>query len=397
MTEKEIKKYILDLALEIHSNWDSPRFSTAGLIIDHFNTIPNHMLYRYRTCNENEFNVLEEKSIYLSQASNFKDKLDSAIYYDYENLTKKQKEVLVKSYFLANYCNAYIQFNGKGKKEMPHPKIVKKFIEKCYDKNFNLIQKKFDKFIKKNHNGNEFYFKSKLLELDKIFSQNGRGKELQDWLLEKEKKDAISITKERQSETFACSFTEIYNNLSMWENYANNYSGFCVGYQLEGVYTNHLANPLLRACMLQIFPMIYTDKTNVHNGYDFSIEQDNMMYNKAIGKEENFDWFWYYYMIVAMLNKKNSYSWEKEWRVVLFNLKDNKVYFPFATCIYLGKDILKSNKEKLIKIARKNNLSVYQQRLDEAKGEYFYDLIIPRISEPTEKMKKIVVAGNPLL
>ena len=63
----------------------------------------------------------------------------------------------------------------------------------------------------------------------------------------------------------------------------------------------------------------------------------------------------------------------------------------------MGKDILKLNKEKLIKIAKKNNLSVYQQRIDETKGEYFYDLIIPKISEPKEKMKEVIVAGNPLL
>lgn len=386
------------MAFDIGDNWEKPRFSTLDLIVKHFNSIPNNMLYRYRSCNENEFRVLERNSIYLSKASHFKDKLDSAIFYDFDNLSSKQKHHLVKAYTIANYCNAYVEFKDSfNKREMPHPTVVKNFVEKCYDKNFNLIQSKFDKFVIKNHGGNEDEFRKKLLELDGIFAKEGRGEQLEKWLIEKEKRAAISATKENQDETFACSFTELPDNLSMWENYANNYSGFCVGYKFEGVYMHHMANSMLRACMMQLLPMIYTDNNNVHSGYAFAMEQNEMMYNRAIGKKERFDSFWYYYMMLSMLNKNKSYDWEKEWRIVLFNLKSNIIYFPFATRIYLGKDINKENKEKLIKIARKKNLAVYQQRLDEAKGKYSYDFIIPRIDYQKGESQHVIITGNPYL
>ena len=398
MTEREIRKYILNLAFELQNNFDNPRFSTAGLIIDHFNTIPNHILYRYRPCNDNEFNVLEKHSIYLSQASNFKDKLDSAIFYDYEDLNKRQKQNLVKSYTLANYSNAYIEMRLNTKEYTPSPKLVKKFIDKCYDNDFILIEKRFKKFIVKNFNDDREKYASRFLELDSIFTKEGKGDKLRSWLIEKEKKDAIDITRERQEETFVCSFTELPFDLSMWENYADNYSGFCVGYKLEGVSINHLHSPLLRACLLHVLPVIYTDEPNLQSGYVFSLEQNEIMYEKALGNESNdFDPFWYYANILSMLYKKKFYEWEKEWRIVLSNLQNNVVFFPYAVKIFLGKNINKEDKDRLIQIAKKNNLSVYQQCLNEGKGNYEYKLIIPRIEKEKGKEKTVFIAGNPYI
>lgn len=398
MTEKEIRKYILDLSFELQNNFENPRFSTVGLILDHFNAIPNHMLYRYRPCNNDEFNVLEKNSVYLSKASGFKDKLDSAIFYDYDGLTKRQKQKLVKSYTLANYSKGYLEYELGKRKYMPSPQIVRKFINNCYDKNFYLIKRKFIKFVNKNFSTDRDKWGARLLELDAIFTEKGKGDKLRDWLISKEKNDAVDITKQRQEKTFVCSFTELPFNLSMWENYADNYSGFCVGYKLEGVYTRHLQSPLLRVCLLHILPVIYTEKTNLQSGYAFSLEQDRMMYEKALGKDNNdFDAIWYYSTVLSMLYKKKFYEWEKEWRIVLSNLQNNIVFFPYAVKLFLGKNIEKDNKDKLIQIARKNNLSVYQQCLNESKGTYEYKLIIPRIEEEKGKEKTVFIAGNPYI
>lgn len=395
MTEEEIRRHVFDLSLEIANYWDNPTFNTVGLILDHFNRIPNNMLYRYRSCNENEFIVLEKKSIYLSKASHFKDKLDCKVHFDFENISEKEKIKLVKSCMLADYSNAYIEFNDNAKCEMPIPKAVKDFINKCYDKDFNLIKKKLVKYVKRKYSYNTEYFLKKFNELDKIFTKGLRGEQLIEGIVERQKGSALKRTKQIQDESFICSFTELYSNLSMWENYADNYSGFCVGYELKGVNIDYLHNPLIRACMMQIFPAIYNDKKPKYSGYSLLIQQNEDLYKKAMNKNyKEFDYLWCYYIMIAMLYKNENYSWEKEWRIVLSNLDEQIVFFPFAIRLYLGKDIEEKNKERLMKIAKKNNLSVYQQRLDDVQGEYVYELVIPRVNFQKVEVRDSVVPAN---
>lgn len=64
---------------------------TRDDINNHIQYIPKGKLYRYRPCNENEFNTLRENSIWLSVPSNFNDDFDSILPFD-------QTEVDVKYY-----------------------------------------------------------------------------------------------------------------------------------------------------------------------------------------------------------------------------------------------------------------------------------------------------------
>ena len=55
----------------------------------------------------------------------------------------------------------------------------------------------------------------------------------------------------------------------------------------------------------------------------------------------------YYYDLLLNFNEEyyKFYEWEKEWRIVLSNLQNNIVFFPYAVKLFLGKNI-----EKIIKI-----------------------------------------------
>lgn len=395
MKENEIRKYIFDLAIDIAENYNAPRYSTLDLLLDHFNTIPNHMLYKFRACNENNFRVLESNSIYMCRASNFSDKLDSALFYDYENFSKKQKQEITKNFQISNYAQAFTELkNSQGQCFCPNSNIVKEFIRKCYDGNFNLKLRSLDKFIKR-HYIDFTLAKDTYIKLDKLLGKHGRGSELQEKIIKAEKEKAKLTSKRRQDETFVCSLTENYKNLPMWENYADNYTGFCIGYEFNGVQLNHLYDPMLRACMLHTFPMAYTYLDPIKSGYDFSMGQFRMIYDRSLGEyEKNIDVFNYFVTLSSLIYKNKDYSWEREWRIILFNLDVQEIYFPFATSIYLGRNITKKNKNRLLNIAKKLNLSVYQQQLNEEKARYDYILIYQRSAPNVGKTKTMCVAGN---
>ena len=75
-------------------------------------------------------------------------------------------------------------------------------------------------------------------------------------------------------------------------------------------------------------------------------------------------------LTVQDLTKNSKYSNEQEWRIILFGEKSGPNWFPFSTEIYMGKDISEDNKSKLLEIAEKNNLSVYQQKVELNGFEY---------------------------
>ena len=76
--------------------------------------------------------------------------------------------------------------------------------------------------------------------------------------------------------------------------------------------------------------------------------------------------------------KSLDWSYEKEWRIIKqtnLNYEDNKPDFEYITKIrpkeiYLGSQISKDNKEKLIKIGKDKNIDVYQMKIEVFSKEY---------------------------
>ena len=398
MKERKIKRYIWELSNEIDRDFDGPRLSTMFFVLNHFKDIPNQRLYKYRACNQNNFAALEKNSIYLARASEFKDVFDSKLFYNFEGLSQKQKYKLAQTLRLGEYSKAYLENHWDKIEGMFHPSIVKSFLENCYDKKFYLKEKELAKFIQKTFPDNQEEIYSDFLRLDELFARDGRGEKLFKWIVEKEKKDSIWISKEQQKETFVCSLTEDGSNASMWENYADNYSGFCIEYSFDKVGAHHIKSNLLRGCLFQLCPMIYTDKIHFMSGYDFMMDQNRRMYQESCGQQEKrFDSFDYYRIFTLLLTKKKDYEWEKEWRIVLHNLDKQIVYFPFATGIYLGKNIKAKNKDRLLEIAEKRNLNVYQQEMKTDGSDYTYTLLRKRKEENKGFEVTHIVIGNPKL
>lgn len=63
--------------------------------------------------------------------------------------------------------------------------------------------------------------------------------------------------------------------------------------------------------------------------------------------------------------KDPSYHFQKEWRITFTEeMGGNKQSFPFAKAIILGEKISIVDKEKLVEVARKKNLRVFQRKLN---------------------------------
>ena len=95
-------------------------------------------------------------------------------------------------------------------------------------------------------------------------------------------------------------------------------------------------------------------------------------------------------MFDPYLRKETLWSYEKEWRI-LFNhelllrsaIKIGEKYFlklPKPSAIYLGKRIAAENKEKIIDICKKREISLYQMEKDTRKAK-LYETEILKYSE----------------
>lgn len=161
--------------------------------------------------------------------------------------------------------------------------------------------------------------------------------------IEKEEKEQLQQMNEKmQKTTKICCFSEINDSILMWSHYANNHKGFCIEY-------NFTKEGIDRSLTEQLQPVLYQD--NLFNiGHYFHENGEKMnpfvtMYNAIV--------------------KSTEWSYEKEWRITYVNEKEKgyskKLFSPQA--IYLGAKMSEVEKERMIEMARKKQIEVYQMKM----------------------------------
>lgn len=160
-----------------------------------------------------------------------------------------------------------------------------------------------------------------------------------------------------------CSFTTNPLSQKMWEDYANSSEGICVEYDINKKTYSKATN-----IHNFLFPMIYTEKPCDLS--EFVLSGDNTGWN---GKFIN------YLGVLKTLLKSSEYKDEKEWRSITYNpLYSGRANHAIPTSIYLGKNVSESTKEKVLQIAEKKYISVYQVIENEENIEY-YSIFEPKI------------------
>ncbi len=186
----------------------------------------------------------------------------------------------------------------------------------------------------------------------------------------KEQFDSISkesIKKARQvvSEQFrvTCLSQKMDSSL-MWSHYANKHYGFCLEYDFTAT-VSYQPNDLLTA-QLMLFPVHYSDERPLLSKalFDtknlFNYKKNNMLPAVAFEK-----------IMYGLLGKSSDWDYEEEWRIFQLGNKDT-MKLPKARKVFLGANIEDSPKQRIMEIAKKKNIPVFQMYLKADKYKFDY-------------------------
>ena len=331
--------------------------------------IPHKKLYKFRSCSINSFKTLEESCIWMSPASSFDDLFDNTINIDLVQNSREIKSWVYNNFpvFCFDLAKSFCESNGE---DVPynHNDFLE-YIDTCLDNNGSPIIDRERNFIESRvaHDDadrmNEIF--SLLKELREKFAAN-----------EEQMVDSISnaINDARtymRDATLVYCMTENYDNPTLWERYANKYTGFCIEYYF-GDFLKKEFEDYKNLCFL--FPMSYCKKKPYFDMVPFI---DNTC-RRTIYKEENAcrDLDLDVELNMQLHYKNKEYEFEHEWRFSINNKSNNKQYFPYINAIYVGKDIKPGNLNRLCSIARKLGVPIYKQIPNKANNGFEYIKIL---------------------
>lgn len=194
----------------------------------HLKFLPQQKLYKFRVCIEREFRMLEENCIWMSLASSFPDPFDHTINIDLVKNRREVKEWLGKNG--SSLCFEVVKrlFEEKGL-AIPYTfSDFEDYMKTCLDENGIPIKDRERAFLAAHATPDE------LSQMDSIIQQLVCAKKRFAGIEEQMTKMLFEIIDQVRRETREKSLiycmTERYDNHTLWENYAQNYTGFCIEY-----------------------------------------------------------------------------------------------------------------------------------------------------------------------
>ena len=139
-----------------------------------------------------------------------------------------------------------------------------------------------------------------------------------------------------------------YKNRLMWSHYADSHKGFCIEYDFSEPEDEVLSKIPL--------PVFYSENRPL---VPWKAAIDNSVENM----EES-----YAEIMMGLLTKDKEWEYENEWRILIGTTEDSELAMPKVSCIYLGASIEKENRDKIVAIAKKQNIPVKQMKVD--RGAY---------------------------
>ncbi|MBS4067288.1 MAG: DUF2971 domain-containing protein [Sulfurimonas sp.] len=179
--------------------------------------------------------------------------------------------------------------------------------------------------------------------------------------------------------------TELLKNTSMWSHYAGNHQGFSIKYKTD---FNNVINGKAIRCGL--FPIHYTAKVP-------QISPRELMRLKLSGEEYKLNKPVLKTAYKTMTTKSRSWSYEKEWRLILSNydsdiLTNNTIPFLEAEAIFLGARIESNLKKFLVQIAEKKEIPIYQTKLSNETFELrLEDLYLRNLEEDEYRTRNNII------
>lgn len=287
-------------------------------------------LFRYREFDDNTFEALQKNLITSSKPKYFNDPYDSLLYVDKSIILNEIKDPRNRW-----KMQRWLEFN---------PQLT------------SLFTKKQKEYIKALLTGSERKY---LLRIKKSSDQLEKS-------LNISVTNCIQYIKEFQN--IAC-LSETQTSPTMWAHYAKSHTGFVVEYDFKN-YNSPCIN-CHKKCTYQhyelLFPVIYSDERFDAKNYVASFWSQQVLGNSKveifIPKDDELA------LYKVLLYKSTDWQYEKEWRIISqCSTFPNIIQKPIA--IYLGVNIEKDNKQKLIDFAKKNNIETYEMYIDNASNKF---------------------------
>jgi hypothetical protein len=261
------------------------------------------IVYKYRTATLNTFDALENGFLIASSPSCLNDPNEGRMFVDYENRWKLIYQGFLETFYRKTGFRLAVEINDFEERDELFYRLMECLpIPKEHYAMWNQIWKFTDDLLKVNL----VEFQNELMNINE---------------------DLYRI----------CSFSEIHNSTLLWTHYADEFKGFCVGYNLKEL-NNDLTELLL--------PVRYSDSL---------IEVDDTFFD---GRDSNES-----LLMNSLTLKSSDWQYEKEWRLLLLaknSEKMQKVQLPDPKEIILGLNIASDNQARLIDIANTKNIPCYK-------------------------------------
>lgn len=367
MTEKQVKEHLGKLVFQAKQIQQVSGFARE-LLRSHLKRIPNGKLYKYRNCSNRNFQLLKENCIWMAPASSFMDLFDCTV-----NIDLKQNSPKIRKW-MNNSLPEYVYYIWKDALEdlgQECPLSCSDFVagmKNCLDKNGDIIYDNYYDFAMEHSLvKSRTEYEEQMVLAAQLFS---RVAEKSDEIVRMLSTEIDKQQIQTRETTLVYSMSDSYDNDGLWENYAQRYTGFCVGYSFErclDIRTDIVQN------LQYLLPVIYKRKRPI---YDLVPVFDGVM-KEHIYPNYADDWkkFLAVDMNMQLYYKRDTYSFEREWRFVMDNKGQSKQYFPFVSALYAGKDIKTGNLRRLCSIARKLKVPVYKQVLNRTNNGFEYEIV----------------------
>lgn len=345
-------EYMVQLHKFLYQSNDSDVKRLLENVRTHLKFIPHRKLYRYRKCNDRELQILQDNSVWLSDPQRFPDMFDATI-------PMADRRYVNFEYSFCFYTEISYQALLKtleDDEEAPSKDDFANAILTTMLSNSpaEISEKMVDIFGKEEY---EKMRSSKLPSID-LSKHIKRTSDFLDYLSSYPRK-TLAIA----------SFTTRYDNRNMWENYAENYSGFCVEYDFS-----HVISELSTTNSWDVFHLLpvkyykkrplfdYTDLVQRIVQSDMDLQESNI---------NNIDEFLYQYYR-SITAKVYDYRAEQEWRLIMERKNLGKYSFPYASKLYIGKNMSDENILHVRHISKKLDVPVFAQTLSPDGNTFIY-------------------------
>lgn len=299
-------------------------------------------LFRYRSCNEMQFDAFYNDRIYAVNARMFNDPYDCLIQYN--------KDYLYNSINVGTSIEAIRQLRGY----LRHGGHLPELWESLYGEERARVIK------------------------DVICNATNEDLERQVRAFEVNKKDFFNnidaILKQAEDylrrNTFIACFSETVKSITMWSHYADSHKGFVLEYDLKNLNcqcdTCNKKDTCSDRVIYNLYPIIYDNRR-----YDATSFVECYL-GLSLGLNAKIDDKMYY--TKAALYKSTQWQYEKEWR--LFLNKDNSTGLSCLNikvkpvAIYYGNDMSAINKKILSGMAKEKGIKEYQMYIDTQSDKY---------------------------